>query len=444
MAGRDTPAHGSNDGLDADLEKEIAEALGDTSLLGIGKPSAAPVRGRTGLDRLLEASAPSARPAMPQGQGATGPRQGVITHVGQEDVFVEFGPREQGVVPLAQFAENPEVGARLTVHVDGFDAKEGLFLCSMRRGVQSAEWATLEKGAILMGTVMAVNKGGLDLKVGSLSAFLPASQIALERVENLEALIGQSFPVEVIEADRERHRIVCSRRGLLARERDEKRTSAVKALLPGSTVQGRVTKVEPFGAFVDLGGVEGLVHVSQMSYKRVEKPEEIVKPGELVKVQVLEVSEDGRRISLSLKALQEDPWVVFAHTTPVGSVLKGTVTRIAAYGAFVQVAEGVEGLAHVSQLAPGGARRTREAVHEGQEVTVRVAQIDLAQRRIGLSLLTERGDRLTDDIADTATIREVLGRTRAADPEPTLGDLLQRALQQSQSRPSKGPGGAGR
>ncbi len=424
-----TSQHGKP--LDDDLEREIAEALGDTSLLGLNSPPAAgPVRARTSLDRLLEQAGPAGTGAGPAAPGAaTGFREGVVTHVGQEDVFLEFGPREQGVVPLTQFSENPEVGARLKVHVDGFDAKEGLFLCSMRRGVQAAEWATLEKGAVLMGHVMSVNKGGLDLRVGNLSAFLPASQIALERVENLEALIGQTFPVEVVEADRERHRIVVSRRGILGREREEKRASAVKTLLPGSVVEGRVTKVEPFGCFVDLGGIEGLVHVSQLAWKRVEKPDEVVKAGDRIKVQVLEVSEDGRRISLSKKALDEDPWLAWTAAHPVGSLVEGLVTRLAPYGAFVQVADGLEGLAHVSQLAPHQVRSAKEVLHEGQKVTVRVAQVDAAQRRIGLSLLTERGDRLTDDVADTATIREVQAKARAAAPEPTLGDLLRKALE---------------
>lgn len=425
--------------LDDELEKEIAEALGDTSLLGVGGPASGPPRGRTSLDRLLEGPAApggkkSAGAAAPEGTRATGPRTGVVTHVGREDVFLEFGPREQGVVPLIQFSENPEVGASIRVHVDGFDGKEGLYLCSLKRGVQSAEWDTLEKGAILMGQVLAANKGGLDVKVGSLSAFLPASHASLEHVDDLGTLIGRTFAVEVIELDRERRRIVVSRRGLLAREREEKRTSAAKTLLPGVTVQGKVTKVEAFGCFVDLGGIDGLVHVSQMAWKRVEKPEEVVKVGDLVKVQVLEVSEDGRRISLSMKALEEDPWIGWTATHPVGSLVEGTVTRLAAYGAFVEVAPGLEGLAHVSQLSPQQIRSAKGVLHEGQKVTLRVASIDAAQRRIGLSLLTEHGDRLTDDVADSATIRDTLAKAKAAAPQPTLGDLLKRALEGKRTR----------
>lgn len=415
------------DKLDDELEREIAEALGESSLLGIEK-SAAPARAGKPAARSQTKSAPGAPGRETEGR-ATGPRTGVITHVGREDVFVEFGPREQGVVPLVQFPENPEVGATLKVHVDAYDGKEGLYLCSLRRGVQSAEWDTLEKGAILMAQALAVNKGGVDLKVGTLSAFLPASHVALERIENLEALIGQSFPVEVIEVDRERRRIVTSRRGILAREKDEKRTSAVKTLLPGTALTGRVTKVEPFGCFVDLGGVEGLVHVSQMAWKRVEKPDEVVKAGDQVKVQVLEVTEDGRRISLSMKALQDDPWVAWTAAHPVGSLVEGKVTRLAPYGGFIEVADGLEGLAHVSQLSPNQVRSAKEVLHEGDKVVVRVVQVDAAQRRIALSLLTEHGDRLTDDIADSATIKDALAKARAATPEPTLGDLLKKALQ---------------
>jgi ribosomal protein S1 len=413
--------------IDDDLEREIAEALGSASVFDLEREGATRP---TGPPHPAPGKPRAARPA-PKAEPAPGHgfRSGVVTGVGRDDVFLEFGPREQGVVPREQFEAEPKVGESVRVFVESFDAKEGLHLCSVRRTVQSAEWDTLEPGSLLMGTVLAANKGGLDLKVGSLGAFLPASHASLERVENLETLIGQTFPVEVVEVDRERRRIVVSRRAILARQRDEKRQTAVKSLEPGSVVSGRVTKVEPFGAFVDLGGVEGLVHVSQMAWKRVEKPDEIVKAGDVVKVQVLEVSEDGRRIGLGMKQLLPDPWITTTAEHPPGSLVEGTVTRLAPYGAFVQIAEGVEGLAHISQLSPHDVRSAREVVKEGQKVTVRVVNVDLDQRRIGLSLLTEHGDRLTDDVADKATIREVLKRTRGDEDQPTLGDILLKALQ---------------
>jgi ribosomal protein S1 len=228
--------------------------------------------------------------------------------------------------------------------------------------------------------------------------------------------------------DREKRRIVVSRRGILGREREERRGTALKSLATGSVVTGKVTKVEPYGAFVDVGGVEGLLHVSQMAWKRIEKPEEVVKAGDQVKVQILEISEDGRRIGLGMKQLTEDPWITFTKTHPPGTVLEGTVTRIAPYGAFVEVAEGVEGLAHVSQLAPTQVHHAKEVVKPGEKRTVRIVTVDAGQRRIGLSLLTERGDRLTDDVADDRTIQEVLGRSRE-ESSPTLGDLLKKAME---------------
>ncbi|MDJ0976037.1 MAG: S1 RNA-binding domain-containing protein [Planctomycetota bacterium] len=403
-----------------DLDKEIEAALGEQSVLDIAR------------DELLgpTRSSDAARRAADGGPIERGYREGRVAGVTKNDVFVEFGPREQGVVPFEQFATEPKPGDDVRVYVEHFDNKEGIYVCSLRRGRQSADWATLDEGAVVAGTVKAANKGGLELQCGHITAFLPASHVSLERVDDLESLIGQHFEVEVIESDPERRKLVVSRRGILGRQRDQARAQAAAELGPGSVVSGKVTRVEPFGCFVDLGGVEGLVHVSEMSYVRVENPADHIEVGAEVKVQVLEIKEEGKRISLSIKALQQDPFDAFAIAHPTGSQVEGTVTRLASYGAFVQIAEGLEGLAHVSQLAPGGARSAREVVHIGQTLKWRVAQIEHERRRIGLSLLTDRGDRLTDDVADDDTIREVLEQSQEA--EPTLGDLLKRALEQQE------------
>ena len=399
---------------DEDLEREIAEALGDNTVLEIA--------GR-------ELFAATERKEVEVKPGKF--HEGTVAAVGQKDVFLEFGPRVQGVLAADQFTELPEVGAQVKVFVEDYDDKESLFLCSLRRGVQAGEWDGLEVGAILMGEVKAVNKGGLELLSGVLSAFLPVSHIELDRVEDLEPYLGQRFEVEVVEVDRERRRCVVSRRAILARERDVKRTEAVGQLVVGEIVAGKVTRIEPFGAFVDIGGVEGLLHVSQMAWKRVENPADHVTIGDDLKVQILEIKEDGKRISLSTKVLQEDPWNIFVRDHPPGSIVPGKVTRIAVYGAFVEVAEGVEGLAHVSQLAPGPLNSPKDVVRVGQELSIRVHEIDPERRRIGLSLLTDRGDRLTDDVADDDTIREVLRRSEEEESalNPTLGDLLKKALE---------------
>ena len=390
---------------DDELDREIEAALGDQSIADL-------------MDEHGATAAPR--------EGAFA--EGVIGGVAGEDVFIEFGPREQGVVPLRQFATRPEIGQKQRVFVAGFDDKENLWVCGIRRQAQSAEWDALEVGSILDAVVRAANAGGLEVQVGVLSAFLPASHVELEHVEDLEAYVGRTFQVEVIEIDPERKRLVVSRRGILNRERDASRKEAVAVLTPGAVVSGTVTRIEKFGAFVDLGGVEGLLHVSELAHKRVEDPTEHVAVGDQVSVKILRVEEDGRRISLSRKALQEDPWEAYVAAHPAGSVVQGTVTRIASYGAFIEVADGVEGLAHVSQLAPQGVSTAREVVKVGQSLSVRVVQVEPDRRRIALSLLTERGDRLTDDVADDDTIRRMTGRS-GDDAEPTLGDLLKKALE---------------
>lgn len=394
-----------------DLDQEIADALGELSVLDIARTELLGGPKPAGDDEGVE----------------RGFREATVAGVTKDDVFLEFGPREQGVVPFEQFALEPKPGDRVRVFVQHFDSKEGIWICSLKRGVQSAEWDALEQGSMLAGVVKAANTGGLELQCGHLTAFLPASHVSLERIEDLESLIGQRYEVEVIEADPERRKLVVSRRGILARQRDEARSKAAASLEPGSVLSGPVTRVEAFGCFVDLGGIDGLVHVSQMSHVRIENPADHVNVGDQVKVQVLEVSEDGRRIGLSMKALVADPFDTFLVQHPVGTQVEGTVTRLASYGAFVQVAEGLEALAHVSQLAPGGARTPREVVHVGQTLQWRVANIEHERRRIGLSLLSERGHRLTDDVADDATIKEVLEKTQES--EPTLGDILKRALE---------------
>ncbi len=400
------------------LEREIEEALGGRSL----------------LDYDAADTPPAARPLPPLAPG-TRPRagafaEGLVAGVGREDVFIEFGPREQGVVPRAHFSTPPEVGSRLRVFVQERDPEDGLWRLSVERAREEARWDSVAPGTLLEGLVRAANTGGLELQCGTLTAFLPASHAALERVEDLTALVGRAFEVEVLEVDRAKRRLVVSRRAVLARERDAQRAAAMGTLGPGLVLEGRITRVEPFGAFVDLGGVEGLLHVSELAWTRVERPEEHVSVGQTVRVQVLKVEEEGRRISLSRRALEADPYHEFVRAHPVGARVPGRVTRLAPYGAFVEVAPGVEGLAHVSQLAPGGADRPRQACRVGQEVKARVVSIEPERRRLGLSLLDERGDRLDEDSADDETVRRILRQGgRDPTPEPTLGDLLKRALE---------------
>jgi small subunit ribosomal protein S1 len=393
-----------------DLEREIAEALGENTVLEIaGRELLGPTKHRD-----VEVQPGKFHEAL-------------VTAVGQQDVFLEFGLRKQGVVPAAQFIELPEPGTRIKVFVEAFDDKEALFLCSVRRTAQAAEWDGLEPGSIFSAEVKAANAGGLELQAGVLTAFMPVSHIELDRVEELEPYIGRKFEVEVLEVEREKRRLVVSRRGILNRERDQRRADASSALAPEQVVRGTVTRIEKFGAFVDIGGVEGLLHVSQIAHKRVEDPNDHLTVGDEFEVKILKIEEDGKRISLSKKALIEDPWDAFVRDHPRGQIVPGKVTRVASYGAFVEVADGIEGLAHISQLSPVPINTPKDVVRVGAELAVRIHEVDFERRRIGLSLLTERGDRLTDDVADDDTIRKVLERDRPT--EPTLGDLLKKALE---------------
>jgi len=393
-----------------ELEKEIAAALGDNTVLEIA--------GR-------ELLSPTAHREIDIKPGRF--HEALVTAVGQQDAFLEFGPRIQGVVPCTQFLELPEPGTRIKVFVESYDAKESLYVCSVRRTAQTAAWDGLEAGSIILAEVKAANAGGLELQAGTLTAFLPVSHIELDRVEEMEPYIGRRFEVEVLEVEREKRRLVVSRRGILNRERDQRRTDAASALAPGQVLRGKVTRIQPFGAFVDIGGVDGLLHVSEIAHKRVENPEDHLSVGDEIEVKLLEIKDDGQRISLSMKALVEDPWDAYVRDHPKGRIVPGKVTRIATFGAFVEVADGIEGLAHISQLSPVPINTVKDVVRMGAELSVRIHEIDYERHRIGLSLLTDRGDRLTDDVADDDTIRAVLESERPA--EPTLGDLLKRALE---------------
>ncbi|MDP6957040.1 MAG: S1 RNA-binding domain-containing protein, partial [Planctomycetota bacterium] len=254
------------------LEAEIAASLDGVNLQDIG----APLSGK------------------PQGDSKL--QDGVVVGVTGGDVFVELGPRNEGVVPLAEFDEAPAVGQRVKVSLVGKDGD--LNLLSMKEAKAIAAWEEMEVGSLAKATCTGMNKGGLELKIGSVSAFMPASQIAIGRVDDLAAYAGQALVCEVTEIDRGRKRIVLSRRKVLEVEAAAKREEALGTLSPGSVLRGKVSRLENYGAFVDIGGIEGLMHVSNISHKRLEHPEEALKVGQEVEVQVLEISDGGKRIGL--------------------------------------------------------------------------------------------------------------------------------------------------
>ena len=274
-----------------------------------------------------------------------------------------------------------------------------------------------------------VNTGGLELKVGPLAAFMPASQVALHRIEDFTPLVGEVWTCAVLEVVPEKKKVLLSRRKVLERERDEARSAAMDRLVPGAKVTGTVTRIEAFGAFVDVGGVEGLVHVSNLSRQRVEDPNDVVKAGQQVEVMVLELKEGGKKIGLGMKQLEPDPWDEARHKYPEGHVLTGQVTKLMDFGAFCELEPGLEGLVHVSQLANHRVNSPRDVVKVGEELTVRVVSVDPSARRISLSRLDERGALLgSEEAADGETIDQVVRSSGSNQATTNLGNLFKKAL----------------
>ena len=335
----------------------------------------------------------------------------------------------QGVVSLREFDEPPEVGSTQRFTLRG--REDDLWLLSVRGAIEIAAWQDLQPGSLVKARVSGQNTGGLELKIGKHDAFMPASHVSLDRDDDPSAYIGQTLTCEVLEVDSGRKRVVLSRRKVLGRERDEARRETAGRLHTGMVLTGKVTRIESFGAFVDVGGgLEGLLHVSNISHKRVENPEDVLEKGKEVEVKVLEIKEGGKRIGLGMKQLEPDPWEGITERIPIDSVHNGTVTRLADFGAFVELQPGLEGLLHVSQLGTGErVRRIQDVLKVGQEVSVRVLSIDTSQGRMSLSRLDSRGAILgSEEAVEAHVIDAVLARSSGQGISTNLGDLFKKAL----------------
>jgi small subunit ribosomal protein S1 len=348
----------------------------------------------------------------------------IIAGKSGDDVVIELSPRVQGAVPKIEFDAVPPPGSPVRVTLVG--REQNLWLFSVREAKQLAAWDQLEVGSLVKGSVYGVNKGGLELKLGPSRAFMPASQVALEHVEDLAAYAGQTLVCEVLEVDREKRRVVVSRRAVLERERKTNRRTATEKLAVNAVVKGRVSRLESYGAFVDVGGVEGLLHVSNLAHRRVEHPEELLKLGQELEVVVISIEEGGKRIGLSRKLLEPDPWDAVAERYHPDQVVQARVRRLMNFGAFLELEPGIEGLLHVSQLG-GRARDPGQAVKVGEELSVRIQSIDPHAKRISLTRLAPNGALIgSDEAAGGAEIKEVLGEQRAL--STNLGALLGKAL----------------
>ncbi|MEM7310342.1 MAG: S1 RNA-binding domain-containing protein [Planctomycetota bacterium] len=353
---------------------------------------------------------------------------GTVIGVSDSVLIVELGPRSQGAVPLEEFeGEPPAAGSKVKVTIRGRD--DDLLMLSVRDAKALAAWDDMREGSQVKVSFIGVNKGGLEGKIGKVNAFMPASQISMTRVDDLAEYAGQTLICEVVEINRERKRVVVSRRAVLEAEAARAREEGMGRLVPGNVQRGKVVRMESYGAFVDLGhGIEGMVHVSNMSHRRVGHPSEVVNIGKEVEVQILEISEGGRRIGLGMKQLEADPWDTVPSRFPPDTVFNGKVRRLADFGAFVELVPGVEGLLHVSQLGQGHVRHAREVLKEGEELTVRVTKMDASARRVSLSRFDPHGALLgSADAADGAVIEEVISKSQST-IGTNLGALFKKAL----------------
>jgi small subunit ribosomal protein S1 len=322
---------------------------------------------------------------------------GEVVKVDQDEVLLDIGYKSEGVIPARELSIRHDVdpgqivslGDRIEALVLTKEDKEGRLILSKKRAQYERAWGTIEQikesNGVVSGPVIEVVKGGLILDIG-LRGFLPASLVELRRVRDLLPYVGRSLEAKIIELDKHRNNVVLSRRAWLEETQKEQREEFLDNLKPGEKRRGTVSSVVNFGAFVDLGGMDGLVHVSELSWKHVAHPSEVVAVGDEIEVEVLEVDLDRERISLSLKATQQDPWQEFANNHRVGELVYGRVTKLVPFGAFLQVGDGIEGLVHISEMAAHHVDLPEQVVSAGEELWVKIIDLDLQRRRISLSI----------------------------------------------------------
>lgn len=306
----------------------------------------------------------------------------------EDGVFVSLGGPDQGVIPLEQFsADPPAPGTPLEVIVRGLSKADGLYQLTIPgEAISVTDWSDIDTGSIVEATITAANTGGLECTVAGIRGFMPISQIAEHRVENAADYVGKKLTCVITEANPRRGNLVVSHRAILERERESKRQEQLEKIEVGDLLEGVVGTVKDFGAFVDLGGLEGLIHVSKLSWERIKHPSEVIEPGQRVKVKVEKIDKQTGKISLSYRDLLENPWDAACASLAPGSVITGTVSRIAAFGAFVRIVPGVEGLVHVSEIASHRVSNVASFLSEGQEVQAKVLTIDRDAQKISLSI----------------------------------------------------------
>ena len=363
---------------DDELEAELEAAMAgfDASNIEVGSPR------RSRDERLGH---------VPQGgrgqEARQGPQQGKVVAIRGKSVFFDLGAKSEGVVPIEQFGDNlPKPGDMVEVVPDRFDPDEGLLLLSLKGAAVEANWENLRRGLVVEARVTKTNKGGVDVDVDGIRGFLPIGQIDINRVEDAASYVNQKLRVVVTEANQREKNLVVSRRELLEQERAERREQTWKTLEEGQVHTGVVRTVKDFGAFVDVGGVDGLIHIGDMSWARASDASSLVKVGQEVQVKVLKIDRQTQKVSFGLKQLMTSPWDDVEDRFARGQSVRGKVTRLMDFGAFVELEPGIEGLIHISELASKRVVRVKDFVQPDQEVEVRILKLEPEARRISLSL----------------------------------------------------------
>ncbi len=382
---------------------------------------------------------------------------GHVVRIDKDEVLVDIGYKSEGVIPANELSIRKAVDPNDEVHLgEEVDAivltkedQDGRLIMSKKRARFEKAWrrieAAAESGEPVEGTVIEVVKGGLIIDLG-VRGFLPASLVDIRRVPNLDEYMGTKIETKVIELNRSRNNVVLSRRAVLEEERKEVRQQILDRLQPGLVVEGQISNIVDFGAFVDLDGIDGLIHISELSWSHVNHPSEILSIGDTVQVKVLDIDRDRQRISLGLKQTQEDPWQRIVDTYSVGDELAGKVTKVVTFGAFVEILDGVEGLVHISELAPHHVESPREIVHPGDEIRIKILEIDSERRRLSLS-----AKRVEDQIlpvarpagAEPIEAAEDAPEAQAAPEAPA--EAVEEQAPEEQAEPARSrPRGAGR
>ena len=358
---------------------------------------------------------------------------GHVVRIDKDEVLVDIGYKSEGVIPANELSirksvdprEEVELGEEVDALVLTKEDQDGRLIMSKKRARFEKAWrrieAAAESGEAVEGLVIEVVKGGLIIDLG-VRGFLPASLVDIRRVPNLDEYMGTKIETKVIELNRSRNNVVLSRRAVLEEERKEVRQQILDRLQPGLVVEGQISNIVDFGAFVDLDGIDGLIHISELSWSHVNHPSEILNIGDTVQVKVLDIDRDRQRISLGLKQTQEDPWQRIVDTYNVNDELEGKVTKVVTFGAFVEILDGVEGLVHISELAAHHVESPREVVHPGDEIRVKILEIDSERRRLSLSAkrVEDQILPLKGSLAEAAAQRAAEAQQAQVDEEEAL------------------------